>query len=295
MALEPCVIPAHPLWEVFHESSKWKPSDWTEVSRRAAAHARAGGPAPVRPRRGALLVLPAPASGDRLGVGLDAALRRRRSAREFAGLPLDLEEAGTLLWAAAGMIAAEGSSAGGGGVGGSGVGGSGVGGSGPHARRTVPSAGACYPIDAYFWLPTPPGGAHPGPYYYDASAHSAALVALDPAGSSLSDLLTASAFPALIEHAGLLIALAGVFARTTDRYGARGYRFVLLEAGHAAQNIYLAAAALDLGAVALGGLDDAMLDALLGLDGTHASVLYAVAVGRSPRGCTEGCGNRANG
>ncbi len=290
MALEPCVIPAHPLWEVFHESSKWKPSDWAEVSRRAAAHSRAGGPAPARPRRGPLLALPAPSFGARLGVGLDAVLRRRRSAREFAGLPLDLEEAGTLLWAAAGMLAAEGSGAGGGGVGGSGVGGSGF-----HARRTVPSAGACYPIDAYFWFPIPPGGVHPGPYHYDTSSHGAALVALDPPGSSLSDLLTASAFPALIEHAGLLIVLAGVFARTTDRYGARGYRFVLLEAGHAAQNIYLAAAALGLGAVALGGLDDAMLDALLGLDGAHASVLYAVAVGRSPGGCPEGQGSRANG
>lgn len=280
MALEPCMIPDQPLWEVFHESSKWKPSDWAEVSRRAAAHARAGGPAPARPRRGPLLALPAPVSGARLGVGLDAALHRRRSAREFAGLPLDLEEAGTLLWAAAGMIAA---------------GGSGVGGSGLHARRTVPSAGACYPIDAYFWFPIPPGGVHPGPYYYDASAHGAPLVALGPPESSLSDLLTASAFPALIEHAGLLIVLAGVFARTTDRYGARGYRFVLLEAGHAAQNIYLAAAALDLGAVALGGLDDAMLDALLGLDGAHASVLYAVAVGRNLGDCLGEQGGRASG
>ena len=280
MALEPCVIPDHPLWEVFHESSKWKPSDWAEVSRRAAAHSRAGGPAPARPRRGPLLALPAPASGARLGMGLDVALHRRRSAREFAGLPLYLEEAGTLLWAAVGMIAASGS-----GVGGSSVGGAGVGGGGLHARRTIPSAGACYPIDAYFWFPIPPGKAHPGPYYYDASAHSAALLALDPPESSLSDLLTASAFPSLIEHAGLLIVLAGVFARTTDRYGARGYRFVLLEAGHAAQNIYLAAAALDLGAVALGGLDDALLDALLGLDGARSSVLYAVAVGRN-------CGDR---
>jgi SagB-type dehydrogenase family enzyme len=175
------------------------------------------------------------------------------------------------------------------------AGGSGVGGSGLHARRTVPSAGACYPIDAYFWFPIPPGGVHPGPYYYDASAHGAPLVALGPPESSLSDLLTASAFPALIEHAGLLIVLAGVFARTTDRYGARGYRFVLLEAGHAAQNIYLAAAALDLGAVALGGLDDAMLDALLGLDGAHASVLYAVAVGRNLGDCLGEQGGRASG
>ncbi len=275
MPLEPCVIPDHPLWEVFHESSKWKPSDWAEVSRRAAAHSRAGGPAPARPRRGPPMALPAPAPGALLGVGLAAALRRRRSAREFAGLPLDLEDAGTLLWAAAGMIGADGS--------------------GLHARRTVPSAGACYPIDAYFWLPIPPGGVHPGPYHYDPIAHGAALVALGSPESNMSDLVTASAFPALIEQAGLLIVLAGVFSRTTERYGARGYRFVLLEAGHAAQNIYLAAAALDLAAVALGGLDDAMLDALLGLDGTRASVLYAVAVGRNPGDCPAGQGGRVDG
>lgn len=275
MALEPCLMPGHPLWQVFHESSKWKPSDWAEISRRAAAYARAGGPAPARPRRGPLLALPAPGPGTCLSIGLDAALCRRRSAREFAGLPLRLEEIGMLLWAASGTI---GSPC--------------AGGNGQHARRTVPSAGACYPIDAYFWIPTPAGGVHPGPYHYDASSHGAALVGLDSPETSLSDLLTASAFPALIERAGLLVVLAGVFARTTDKYGARGYRFVLLEAGHAAQNIYLAAAALDLGAVALGGLDDAMLEALLGLDGAYASVLYAVAVGRNTAGSQAGQGGK---
>ncbi|MBM3470889.1 MAG: SagB/ThcOx family dehydrogenase [Armatimonadetes bacterium] len=290
MALEPCMLPGHPLWEVFHESSKWKPSDWAEISRRAAAHARVGGPAPARPRRGPLLALPAPSPGTCLGVGLDAALQRRRSAREFAGLPLRLEEAGTLLWTTAGMI-----SAGGAGASGIEAGGGGAGGNGLHARRTVPSAGACYPIDAYFWFPVPLGGVHPGPYHYDAAAHSGALVTLDPPETSLSDLLTVTAFPALIERAGLLIVLAGVFARTTDKYGARGYRFVLLEAGHAAQNIYLAAAALDLGAVALGGLDDAMLDALLGLDGARASVLYAVAVGHNTGDCLKEHGDSAGG
>lgn len=262
MPLEPCMIPDHPLWEIFHESSKWKPSDWAEVSRRAAAHSRAGGPKPGRPRRGPPLELPAPPSGTRLVARLDAVLRHRRSAREFAKLPLDLEETGALLWAAAGMV--------------------GVDGNGGHARRTVPSAGACYPIDAYFWLPVPPGGIHPGPYYYNAAAHSAVLVAVGSPEANLNEVVTASAFPAIVEQAGLLIVLAGVFARTTDRYGARGYRFVLLEAGHAAQNVYLAAAALDLGAVALGGLDDALLDALLGLDGARSSTLYAIAVGRKP-------------
>ncbi len=274
MPLEPCVMPGHPLWEVFHESSKWRPSDWAEVSRRAAAHSRAGGSPPARARRGCRLPLPGPEPGVHLNAGLDVVLQRRRSAREFAGLPLALQETATLLWTSAGSV--------------------GAGTDRAHLRRTVPSAGACYPIDAYFWLPVPPAGVHPGPYHYDAIGGGASLVALDPPEQSMRDLAAASAFPALVLQAGLLIALAGVFARTIDRYGARGYRFVLLEAGHAAQNVYLAAAAMGLGVVALGGLDDALVDALLGLDGTRASVLYALAVGHPPPDCLPERGGRGD-
>lgn len=262
MAFEPCLIPEHPLWEVYHESSKWMPSDWAEVGRRAAS-ARPPGSTSARGRRGPFVPLPDPPCGLYLAAPLEAALKARRSSREFDGSPLSWEEVATLLWASGGPLAPVAGAV--------------------HLRRTVPSAGACYPIDVYFWLPVPPDAEHPGPYYYDPVRGGATLVAAGPADSSVPALVATAAYQPLVERAGLLIALAAVFVRTTARYGARGYRFAVLEAGHAAQNVYLAAAAMGLGAVALGGWDDAALDALAGLDGTRASVLYLVSVGREPR------------
>ena len=71
-----------------------------------------------------------------------------------------------------------------------------------------------------------------------------------------------------------------MFWRTRFKYGLRGYRFALIEAGHVAQNLLLTATALRLGSVPLGGLFDRRIDELLDLDGVNESVLYAVSVGR---------------
>ena len=51
-----------------------------------------------------------------------------------------------------------------------------------------------------------------------------------------------------------------MFWRTRFKYGLRGYRFALLEAGHVMQNAVLAAAALALPALPVGGFYDRRLD-----------------------------------
>ncbi|MBC7315636.1 MAG: nitroreductase family protein [Chloroflexi bacterium] len=55
---------------------------------------------------------------------------------------------------------------------------------------------------------------------------------------------------------------------------------MLFEAGHAAQNIYLAAEGYGLGACAVGAFDDEALNAFLGIDGRREKALYMVAVGK---------------
>ncbi len=67
--------------------------------------------------------------------------------------------------------------------------------------------------------------------------------------------------------------------RTTPKYGERGIRYVHMEAGHAAQNVYLQARALGLGTVAVGSFSDGALASALGL-GRDASPLYLMPVGR---------------
>jgi SagB-type dehydrogenase family enzyme len=66
----------------------------------------------------------------------------------------------------------------------------------------------------------------------------------------------------------------------TWRYQERGYRYMLLDAGHACQNLYLAAEAIGCGACALGAFDDNLLNRALGLDGESQFVIYAAPVGK---------------
>ena len=64
------------------------------------------------------------------------------------------------------------------------------------------------------------------------------------------------------------------------RYGQRGYRYLHLDAGHACQNLYLAAEAIGCGACAIAAFSDEAVDELLGLDGQSRFTIYLAAVGR---------------
>ena len=75
-----------------------------------------------------------------------------------------------------------------------------------------------------------------------------------------------------------MIAVAAEYRRTTGKYGERGVRYVHLEAGHAAQNVCLQAAALGLGSVAIGAFSDTGVAAVLEVGGLQP--LYLVPVGR---------------
>ena len=66
------------------------------------------------------------------------------------------------------------------------------------------------------------------------------------------------------------------------RYGERGYRYLLLEAGHVAQNMLLGAVALGASAVPLGGFDDATVNQLIAQHVPGAVTLYSVVVGQPP-------------
>lgn len=74
------------------------------------------------------------------------------------------------------------------------------------------------------------------------------------------------------------IVIAAVPSRTTAKYGERGVRYVAMEAGHAAENIYLQAEALDLATVVIGAFDDDGVRELIGLP-EEVEVLYLMPVG----------------
>jgi SagB-type dehydrogenase family enzyme len=83
----------------------------------------------------------------------------------------------------------------------------------------------------------------------------------------------------MLREANLVLAATGIAERSMWKYGQRGYRYIWIEAGHLAQNLYLVAQALGLGAVAIGGFFDAEIDSLLQLP-TREHTLYLMCVGR---------------
>ncbi len=86
--------------------------------------------------------------------------------------------------------------------------------------------------------------------------------------------------PELFADGAAFVAVTAVFWRSRFKYGQRGYRFALLEAGHAVQNLLLVATGLGLTALPLGGYYDGAVDHLLGVDGVDESTVYLVAIGR---------------
>ena len=86
------------------------------------------------------------------------------------------------------------------------------------------------------------------------------------------------------DHAATLILLVANFERTMWKYPhPTGYRVVVLEAGHIAQNIILAATAHDLASTPTCALSDVEAEALTGSKSITSTTMYCVALGRRSR------------
>jgi SagB-type dehydrogenase family enzyme len=143
-------------------------------------------------------------------------------------------------------------------------------------ERPVPSGGGLYPLELYL-LARRVEGLAPGVYHYAPLHHALERlreVAL-PRGL-VAYLFMGQEYAA---DASAVLALTLVAERSLWKYGDRGYRYALLEAGHAIQNVNLVAAALGLGTCNLGGFFDDELAALLRADVEREVPLYAVAAG----------------
>jgi SagB-type dehydrogenase family enzyme len=238
--------------ERFHESSKLYPAlgerDGQGIARLVASpalQALSAGPGRENPQLPAIELEvrePPPAS-------LWSTLAERRSRRPEKSRRLEAGTLATLLSAAYGP-------------------------SGPR-RRTAPSGGALYPLELYL-VAQRVTGVPEGVFHVDPTR--SALELLDSRAVAQS-LAAVTPVPDLLADTAAVIFLTAVFWRTRFKYGLRGYRFALLEAGHAAQNLLLAATALDVPALPLGGFFDARVEELLGADGVDESVLYGIALG----------------
>lgn len=151
--------------------------------------------------------------------------------------------------------------------------------------RTYPSGGALYPVEVYL-LVRNCTEIDSGVYHYDHREHRLRL--LESADDSFDRVLSRTVMSPKsvvdVTRAGMMIVLTGAFWRSKAKYGPRGYRFVLQESGHVAQNLQLVADALGLGSVPLGSFHDDRLNGLLGLDGVTEAALYSLVVGHRADG-----------
>ncbi len=73
--------------------------------------------------------------------------------------------------------------------------------------------------------------------------------------------------------------MTSLFERNFRKYGERGYRHILLEAGHVGQNIYLTSISVGIPVRAIAGTRDAEIENLLGIDGQTESLVNTIIFG----------------
>jgi len=174
--------------------------------------------------------LPAPdRSGSRTLEGL---LQARLSLRGFSADTLSAAEVAQLLWAAGGVTQRT-----------------------NFSHRTIPSAGALYPLELY--LVTSRGLAR-----YEVETHGLHWYR---SGDHRPRLAQAALGQKWMQAAPLLVVIVAEPERTTRKYGERGHDYVDMEAGMACQNLLLEATALGLGGTPVGAFADEQVTAVLEL------------------------------
>jgi len=194
---------------------------------------------------------------------IDSAIKKlinhRSSIREYQDAAISKDELSYLLWCTQGVKEKVGNI---------------------HTLRTVPSAGARHALETFI-LVNKVDGLTPGLYRYLALEHKIQEFIISDV---ICDKITHGCLGQdFVKESAVTFIWVCVVERMTWRYGERGYRYVLLDAGHVCQNLYLAAESLGCGVCAIGAFDDDIMNKLLGLDGKEKFVIYIAAVGRKKR------------
>ena len=191
-------------------------------------------------------------------AGLEDTLKLRCSCRVFSEEPLPLAAIGACLREGYGILATDRD------------------GRLQFPLRPVPSGGGLYPLEINL-IARRIVGLEPGVYHYVAEHHGLEQVVPSELPKAFLDYVFMG--QSSLTAAPALLVISGVWKRTMTKYGDRGYRYMMFEAGHVMQNINLCAARWGLGSCNIGGFFDAELGDALRLDGDLETPLYACAIG----------------
>lgn len=198
---------------------------------------------------GAIKNIKLPEPGYYSRVSVEEAILNRRSIRSYSTGEITAGEVSQLLWSAQGITSQWGG-------------------------RTAPSAGALYPLELYLVVGDVKD-IEKGIYSYEPDKHELIKVR---DGDVRKDLAEAAVNQSAVRDAAINIVFSAVYERITKKYGERGIRYVHMEAGHAAQNVYLQAVSLNLGAVVIGAFVDEKVKEIL--NSNKEEPLYIMCVGK---------------
>jgi SagB-type dehydrogenase family enzyme len=181
-------------------------------------------------------------------------LQQRRSIRDYTPAPLALKELSNLLWATQGITEKAFSP----------------------WYRTVPSAGALHPIDTYLVV-NRVEGLDPGLYFLNVTDFS---LEMKNSGDFSLQIAQAALDQDIAREAAVVFVWVAVIHRSRQKYRQRAYRYIYLDCGHIAQNLYLAATAMGLGCCGIAAFFDDEVNNLIEADGLEETAIYLATVGR---------------
>ena len=198
-----------------------------------------------------IVELPSPKSVE--NMSLDEVFKNRRSIRRFSLKPVSKIQLSYLLWASTGIQRRE----------------------REYEFRTVPSAGALYPIETYL-ISNNVEGFEKAVYHYSIESH---LLEELRKGDSVTSIARAALDQEMFLRAATIFVWTAIFSRSKWKYKQRAYRYVYLDAGHIAQNLALSATSIGLGSCQVGAFFDDEVNQIIGVDGAEESALYLSVVG----------------
>lgn len=196
-----------------------------------------------------------------LDFALDRVLKARASRRDFAHTPLRLDELGTLLHYSYGIrktITAYNTK--------------------DFPVRFAPSSGGLQATELYLVVNSVEGVTK-GLYHYNAARHSLELL---NQGNMRFKVVKCCLYQDWLAHAGVVLIFTSVMERVLWKYGARGYRFVHMDAGFVASHAYLVATALRLRTCAVAAFQDDLVNELLEVDGISEFASLVMPIGKRP-------------
>lgn len=187
-------------------------------------------------------------------MSLDEAIKKRKSIRYYSSESISKAQLSYLLWTSTGIQRRE------------------MG----DEFRTVPSAGALYPIETYLVV-NRVADLDKGIYHYSIKSH---LLEELKVGDFSKEIALAALGQRVCYDAAVVFVWTAIFVRSKWKYKQRAYRYVYLDAGHIAQNLALATTAIGLGSCQVAAIFDDDANSILGVGGVEESTIYISAVGQ---------------